>query len=467
MTAVTTRAPAARRTSPMLLPVILAGQFMAVLDVSIVNVAAPTLRADLGATGAGLQFVVSGYTVVYAMLLVTGARLGGLLGYRRLFLTGLAVFTAASLMCGLAPSTGALVAFRLLQGAGAALMVPQVLSLIQITFDGAARGRALGIYATVISAGALVGQALGGLLVTADLFGTTWRPVFLVNVPIGLALLVVGGRALPAAHVRREQGLDLPGMAALSLAVCLLVVPLVLGHEVGWPLWTWVAMGLSVLALGVFPLVERRAAHPLVPGRLLRAPGVVAAASGIFLVMAAYGGYLFTMALHLQGGLGDSALRAGFLFIPAATAFGLTSLNWKRLPARLHRPMIVASAVLTAGGEVALAVALSGGGHGEPLLEISSAAIGAGMAGTYSPLMAVALARVAPADAAGASGLLAMTLQLGQVVGVAAFGTLFLGLAGSAHAHSAHAATVTSLWLAAASLAAGACALPLLRTRRS
>lgn len=290
---------------------------MAVLDVSIVNVAAPTMRTDLGATGSGLQLVISGYTVVYAMLLITGARLGGLIGYRRLFLTGLAVFTAASLMCGLAPSTGVLIAFRLVQGAGAALMVPQVLSLIQVTFDGASRGRALGVYATVISTGAVVGQVLGGLLVTADLFGTAWRPVFLVNVPIGLALLAVGARTLPAAHVRREQGLDVPGLVTLSLAVCLLVVPLVLGHEEHWPLWGWIAMSLSVLAFCAFLVVERRAAHPLVPGRLLRAPGVAAAASGIFLVMAAYGGWLFAMALHLQGGLGDSALRSGCLFIPA------------------------------------------------------------------------------------------------------------------------------------------------------
>ncbi|MEN3538217.1 MFS transporter [Microbispora sp. ZYX-F-249] len=462
MTTVTTRAPAARRTSPaLLLTVILAGQFMAVLDATIVNVAAPTMRADLGATGSGLQLVVSGYTVAYAILLITGARLGGLLGYRRLFLTGLVVFTAASLMCGLAPSIGVLIAFRLVQGAGAALMVPQVLSLIQVTFDGAARGRALGVYATVISVGAVVGQVLGGLLVTADLFGTAWRPVFLVNVPVGLALLAAA-RMLPAAHVRREQRLDVPGLVTLSLSVCLLVVPLVLGHEEDWPLWGWISMGLAVLAFCAFLLVERRAAHPLVPGRLLRAPGVAAAASGVFLVMAAYGGWLFAMALHLQGGLGDSALRAGCLFIPAAAAFGLTSLNWKRLPARMHRPVIVMSAVVTAAGELALAAALAGGGHGEPLLEIAFAAIGAGMAGTFSPLMAVALARVAPADAADASGLLATMLQLGQVVGVAVFGTLFLGLAPSAHA-----AAVTSLSLAAVSLAAGGCALPLLRTRRS
>ncbi|MCT9929297.1 MFS transporter [Planotetraspora sp. A-T 1434] len=460
MTAVATRAPAARRSASWLLTVILAGQFMAILDVSIVNVAAPTMRADLGAGGSALQLVISGYTIAYAMLLITGARLGGLLGYRRLFLTGLVVFTAASLLCGLAPSTGPLIAFRLLQGAGAALMVPQVLSLIQLSFDGASRARALGVYATVISVGAVVGQVLGGLLVTADLFGTAWRPVFLVNVPIGLVLLVAGARLLPSGHVRREQGLDLPGLVTLSLAVSLLVVPLVLGHEESWPLWGWISMGGSVALFGAFLLVERRARHPLVPGHLLRTPGLTAAAAGIFLVMVAYGGYLFSMALHLQSGLGDSPLRAGCLFIPAAAGFGLTSLNWKRLPARLHRPLIVTAAVVTALGELALAAILASGGHGEPLLEIAFAVIGIGMAGTFSPLMAVALAQVAPAEAPDASGLMAMMLQLGQVVGVAAFGTLFLSLTPSAHA-----ITVTEVGLAATSLVAGVCALPLLRRR--
>ncbi|MEW9529732.1 MFS transporter [Microbispora sp. NPDC049125] len=461
MTTVATRtSTTSRRSTSWPLTVILTGQFMAILDVSIVNVAAPTMRTDLGATGSGLQLVISGYTIAYAMLLITGARLGGLLGFRRLFLTGLVVFTAGSLMCGLAPSTGPLIAFRLLQGAGAALMVPQVLSLIQSTYEGASRARALGVYATVISVGAVVGQVLGGLLVTADLFGTAWRPVFLVNVPIGLVLLAAGARLLPAEHVRRENGLDLPGLVTLSLTVCLLVVPLVLGHEEDWPVWGWVSMGASVVTFGAFLLIERRASHPLVPGRLLRTPGVALAAAAVFLVMAVYGGYLFSMALHLQGGLGDSALRAGCLFIPAAGAFALVSLNWKRLPARLHRPMIVVAALVTAAGELALAATLSGGGHGEPLLEITFFLIGAGMAGTFSPLMAVALAHVPPGEAADASGLMAMMLQLGQVVGVAAFGTLFLSLTPSAHA-----ITVTAACLAATSVAAGAFAVPLLRRR--
>jgi EmrB/QacA subfamily drug resistance transporter len=433
---------------------------MAILDVSIVNVAAPTIRTDLGASGSALQLIISGYTIAYAMVLITGARLGGLTGPRRIFLYGLALFTAASLACGLAGSEGLLIAFRLLQGAGAALMVPQVLSLIQVNFEGAARAKALSVYATVLSGGVVAGQVLGGVLVTADLFGTGWRPVFLVNVPIGVALLVVARRLLPRDHVPLEHGLDLPGLVSLSLAVTLLVVPLVLGHEQHWPAWTWASIGASVLVFAVFVLVERRATSPLVPARLLRAPAMLPAAITIFIAMATYGGFLFSYALHLQGGLGDSPLRAGLTFVPAATGFALASLNWRRAPARLHRHVIVGGFVVTALTCLGLALVLRGGGHGEPLLLILLAVYGLGMGIAYSPLLSVGLTHVAPRDAPDASGLMAMMLQLGQVIGVATFGSLYLTLSPSAHAVAA-----TSVVLAVTLIAASATALPLLRRR--
>src|SRR3954469_19910551 len=240
------------------LAVLLLGQFMAILDVSIVNVAAPTLRGDLHASGAGLQMTIAGYTISYAVLLITGARLGDRLGHGRAFRWGLAGFTTASLLCGLAPTTGTLTAFRLLQGVGAALMMPQVMSLIQRTFDGGARARALSLYSAVIACGAVVGQVLGGVIVSADLFGTGWRPVFLVNVPIGLFLLVLAGRSLPADRGESGRGLDPAGVVTLSASVLPFVVPLVLGHEEHWPLWGWVSLGASVLAFAAFVAVERR-----------------------------------------------------------------------------------------------------------------------------------------------------------------------------------------------------------------
>ncbi|GGS83572.1 MFS transporter [Planobispora rosea] len=457
MTAVSTsptRAPALR--SPWLLTIILTGQFMAVLDVSIVNVAAPVIRSDLGASGSALQMIISGYTVAYAMLLVTGARLGGRYGGRRLFLSGLALFTAASLACGLASSAGQLIVFRLLQGAGAALMVPQVLIMIQTNFAGAARARALSLYAAVISGAAIAGQVLGGLLVSADLLGTAWRPVFLVNVPIGLGLLVAGRRLLPASEPGARRPLDLPGLVTLSAAVSLLVVPLVLGHEQHWPLWGWVTMAGSAVLAGVFVAVERRAAAPLAPARVLRAPGVVPSMLAVLGVMATYGGFLFTVALHLQGPLGDSPVEAGLTFLPMAAAFAAVSLNWRRVPERLQRRVIVASFGVAGLGYLALAAAFGGGGHGQPLLAVTLAVTGAALAGTFSPVLGVALTHVAPADASDAGGLFVMVMQLGQVAGVATFGTLYL-------AQGSITATAVALGVTAA--AAGLCALPLLRVR--
>src|SRR6266536_127588 len=190
----------------LMLAVLITGQFMALLDVTIVNVAIPTIHAKLNASGAAIQLVVAGYTITYAMLLITGARLGDLRGHRNVFLAGLATFTIASLACGLAPNTGALVSARFVQGTGAALMVPQILSVIQRQFSGAARTRALGVYAATLASGAVVGQVIGGVLVSANLFGASWRPVFLVNVPVGLAAALLVPRLVPADHVPGGAG---------------------------------------------------------------------------------------------------------------------------------------------------------------------------------------------------------------------------------------------------------------------
>src|SRR5712691_533831 len=226
----------------VLLAIVLAGQFMAVLDASVVNVAAPSIHAGLHASGAGLQLVIAGYTITYAVLLVSGARVGDLLGHRRVFLAGLAVFTLASLGCGLAASTAQLVALRLVQGVGAAAMIPQVLSLIQRTFPGQGRARAMSAYSAVLALGIVVGQVAGGLLISADLFGAGWRPVFLVNVPIGMALMLAGWRMLPAGRGEASRGLDLPGLALLTPAVLAVVIPLVLGQPEHWPAWGWLCL---------------------------------------------------------------------------------------------------------------------------------------------------------------------------------------------------------------------------------
>jgi MFS family permease len=406
---------------------------MAMLDVIIVNVAMPTMGSELHASGAGLQLVIAGYTIAYAVLLITGARLGDLLGHRRVHLAGLALFTVASLACGLAQGTGELIAFRVVQGAGSALMIPQVLSLIQRTFVGEARARALGAYAAVIASGAAAGQVLGGMLVSADLFGTGWRPVFLVNVPVGLVLLAVGSRVLPRDAARtpeRSRGLDLPGLVLLAAAVSLFTVPLVLGQEEDWPLWSWLSLAASVLCFALFCAYEsrlaRRGGAPLIAPRVLRHPGIGLAIFRITAVMALNGGFLFALTLHIQGGLGYTALHAGLTFTPTAVAFGVVGLTWRSWPDMWQRALIPAGFAIAAASVAGVGWVLRDGGNGGPWLYVAFAGVGVGLALSFSPTLTRALATVRPEDAADASGLLATVTQLGQLIGVAAFGTLFL-----------------------------------------
>ena len=454
------------------LAIVLTGQFMALLDASVVNVAAPSIHASLHASGAGLQLVIAGYVITYAVLLVTGARLGDIVGHRTMFLFGVALFTLASLGCGLAGSTGLLVALRFVQGVGAAAMIPQVLSLIQRSFPGPARARPMRLYAAVLAGGAVAGQVVGGLLVSADLWGSTWRPVFLLNVPIGAALLIAGSRLLPRGRGEPGRGLDPAGLAILTPAVLALIIPLVLGQSEHWPAWGWACLAAGGLGLAAFAVVERRVAaaggSPLIPGRVLRLPGVAMGIAALFAVLAVFGGFFFTLALHLQGGLGESALRAGLTFAPAGLAFALVSLNWQRIGGGSQLALIIGGFAANAAGLLALALLLRGGGDGGAWLYLATAVTGAGMAASFSPLMTAVLMRVPVADAADATGVIVTVNQLALVVGVATFGTLYLNLAGRLPLHaaagdfrmaSAHAAAVTCVVLAGGAVAGGTLAL--------
>jgi MFS family permease len=428
-TTVPTGADSTERRRWLMLAVLITGQFMALLDVTIVNVAIPTIREKLDASGAALQLIVAGYTVTYAMLLITGARLGDLRGPRRLFLAGLGTFTLASLACGLAPTTGALITARSVQGAGAALMVPQILSVIQRQFAGGARARALGVYAATLASGAVVGQVLGGLR------------------------------------------LDLTGLVTASGAVLLVVLPLVLGHEQGWPAWTFLSLAAGMLLVGVFVRVERsvaaRGGDPLLDLGVLGAPGLVAGLAALTAAMIGYGGFLFTLALHLQLGLGDSALHAGLTFAPGALAFGATGYWWRRLPGRVHHALTPAGFAVAALAYLGLAVTLQAGTRGGPWLLVLLVLYGIGFGAAFSPLVTQALVQVPPAKAADASGLLTTTIQLSQVLGVAVFGSLFLGLASQPGAHASAAAFSTvERWLAALTLLGVVGALLLARTVR-
>ena len=465
-------APAGASRPGAVLTVILLGYFMAILDVAIVNVALPTIRSTLHSSGAGLQLSVSGYTISYAVFIVTGARLGSRWGHARVFRGGLMLFTLASLACGLSPGTGALVAFRLVQGLGSAVMMPQVLSLIQRTFSGPDRIKAMSLYTAVISGGAVAGQVLGGLIISADLFGWSWRPCFLVNVPVGLIVLAAAGRVLPKDHGEPGRGLDPLGVAVLAPAVLAVVVPLVLGHDEHWPLWGWLLLGASLPAFALFAKVEsrvaRRGGSPVIPARVLRQPGFAVSVGTLFLSMVLMMGLLFALTLHLQGALGFSALGSGVAFVPQAAAVFLVSMTWRRLPERWYVPAVVAGFGLLAVTLLLLAGTLRGGGTGGFDRWVLMTSLGLGLGLAFSPLMGLLISRVPPADAADASGVINTLTQLGQVTGVATVGTLFLDLDGAGTAHSsAHAVTVALCVTAGLAALGAALASRIPRPRRS
>ncbi|HXC83929.1 MAG TPA: MFS transporter [Trebonia sp.] len=477
--AATSSRPAARGPRPgVVLAIVLTGQLMAVLDATIVNVAAPSIHADLHASGAGLQLIVAGYTIAYAVLLVTGARLGDILGHRRMFLSGVILFTLASLGCGLAPSTGVLIGLRFVQGVGAATMIPQVLSLLQRTYTSPGpRARAMSLYAAVISGGAVLGQVVGGLLISANIADSTWRPVFLVNVPVGIAVLSFA-RKLPSGRFDGPRSLDLPGLLTLTPAVLAFVLPLVLGQPLGWPAWGWALLAASVVGFGALRFVERRVAarggQPILPRALLGLPGMATGIAGLFALMTGFGGWLFGFALQLQDGLGDSALHAGLTFAPAAVAFALVSLNWQRVPARYQAQLIMSGFVLNGAGLLGVGLLLGSGGNGGVLVYVVAAIAGGGMAAAFGPLMTRVLSRVPVAIAADASGVIVTVNQLGIVVGVATFGSLYLNLAGKLPAHvsaafalsSAHAYQTTSVALAGLAVVGMVLALGHVRSSR-
>jgi EmrB/QacA subfamily drug resistance transporter len=453
----------------LMLGVLLAGQFMGLLDVMIVNVALPTIGTDLSASGAALQLVAAGYTVSYAVLLVSGARLGDLYGRRRLYLIGILGFTLTSLACGLAPTTGTLIAARFVQGAAAAMMVPQIISIIQARFAGVARAKAFSAYTAVLAVGAVAGQVVGGVLVSADLFGSGWRSVFLVNVPIGIAVAVLLPRVMPVDHSRGVRRLDLLGLAVIVPAVLLVVLPLVLGNEEGWPPWTFVALAVGVALLPVFVAVERRTTRrggdPLLDLRIVRMAGVGSGMATLALLMIAYAGWLFSLAIHLQQGLGASALRSGLTFVPAAGAFGLLGLVWRRIPERVHHTLVPAGQLVAAAGFLAIGLSLQSGTRGGVLLLAALLVVGLGLGAAFSPLLTQSLVQVPPTRAADASGLLTTTLQLSQVIGVAVFGSVFL--AGARHHTpnaSATAISTTMSWLAVVLVVGAGTGLPLART---
>ncbi|MGV9341809.1 MFS transporter [Streptomyces sp. NPDC003688] len=433
--ATTVRAPAAAPTltGPGLLTVLLAAA-LPLVDFFIVNVALPAIGAGLHASEAVLELVVAGYGVTYAVLLVLGGRLGDLFGRRRLFIAGMAAFGVTSLACGLAPDAWSLVAARAAQGASAALMLPQVLATIQATTTGGRRARAMSLYGATAGLSMVVGQILGGVLVAADIAGTGWRSIFLVNVPVVVLGLILAVRRVPDTRSRHPEPVDVPGTVLLAVALLALLAPLTEGRATGWPLWTWLSLAVFPVAAWAFYAVERRADRlghtPLLPPSLFAAPSLRRGLLIIVPFSLGFSGFMFVIALSLQQGAGLGPVAAGLALAPMAVSFLLVSLIGPRLIARFGTRVVATGSALQGIGVllIALAVWLDWPHLGLGALLPGAAVAGAGQALQLPNLMRIVLAEVPAARAGVGSGVLTTTQQASFALGVATLGALFLSL---------------------------------------
>jgi len=419
--------------------ILLIGAFLPMTDFFIVNVALPTIDRDLDASPGMLQLVVAGYAITYALLLVVGGRVGDAVGRRRLFMIGMAGFTVTSLLCGLAPNIDLLVAARALQGAASAMMLPQVLSTIQATTSGHERSRALGMFGATGGLATVTGQLLGGVLVAANIAGTGWRPIFLVNVPVGLLGLAVAARTVPDTKSPDPAPVDAIGTVLLGVTVLGLLIPLTEGRSLGWPVWTVVLLALSPVAGVAFVVaegrLERAGGIPLVPLSVVRVHTVrfgLAMAAPFF---AGFGGFMFVYALALQDGAHFSPLHTGLTLLPMAAGFVVSSLAMPRLVARYERRVITVGALVQAVGLVSMGVVVLATW---PVLPFAAWAVpvfvtGVGQGLVMVPLFRLILSGVPARQAGVGSGVLTTTQQASLAIGVAVIGSLYLTLSPAGH----------------------------------
>ncbi|WP_407286515.1 MFS transporter [Streptomyces sp. BP-8] len=426
--------PATAALTPLGLLTVLLGAALPLIDFFIVNVALPTIDHDLHAGAAMLEMVVAGYGVAYATLLVLGGRLGDTVGRRRLFLWGLAAFGLTSLACGLAPDAATLVGARVAQGAAAALLLPQVLATIQATTTGKRRAKAVSLYGGTAGVSSAVGQVLGGLLVSADLAGTGWRAVFLVNMPIAAAAWLLAARTVPETRSPRPARADVPGTVLLATTLITLLLPLTEGRAAGWPLWSWVLLAVFPFAGAAFLYVERRAERagrtPLVPPSLLRIPSVNSGLAVIVPFSLGFGGFMFVVAVALQNGLHYGPFAAGLSLAPLCVTFFLASLAGPRLVRRFGRRVVIAGSLIQGTGLIALALTVHTSWPGTSVagLAPSMAVLGFGQGMVLPVLLRIVLSELPVAQAGVGGGVMVTTQQSGLALGVATLGTLFLAL---------------------------------------
>ena len=419
--------------------VVLLAFFMDLLDTTIVNVAIPSIQTSLGASYSSIQWIVAGYALTFALFLITGGRLGDIFGYKKLFLSGMAGFVVASALCGFAVSTEMLIASRLLQGFMAAMMVPQILSTIQVMYTTTEERQGVtAFYGALAGVATVGGPIVGALLITGDFAGFGWRSIFLVNLPVGLAALALATYLVPNAKSPNPIRLDLVGVALIVIAMLMLMYPLIEGREIGWPAWTFWSMAGSLLVFALFGWMQvardARGRPTLIVPRLFKARSFV---SGIVLsgsFFAIVTSFFLILTIFLQIGLGYSVLVAGLTGIPFSIGVSVAAgISGPVLVPRFGRGIITAGPVVMAFGFVAFIATIQYFGGAVTPWELAPALLlsGVGMGCIVASVYPFILAEVPIKDAGAASGVTSAVGQIGGAIGIAAIGVIYFGLIGS------------------------------------
>jgi MFS family permease len=418
------------------LPVLLVATFMALFDLFVVNVAAPSIQSSLHSGTAALELVVGGYSFTYAAGMVVGGRLGDLHGHRRLFVLGMAAFAIASALCGLSTTPTELVVARLAQGAAAAMMVPQVLAAITAIFPANERARALSWFGLTIGLGAVAGQVLGGALLRLDVAHLGWRAIFLVNVPIGAIAAPLAWKLLPHTRSDKAVHIDLVGAVGSAVTVGLALIPLVLGRTEGWPLWTWISFALVVPAGVTLVQHQRRlAAHggqPLLDLQLFTSRTFAAGSAVNAAFFAGFGGFILALTLALQAGWHLTPLATGMTYLPLGVAFATASMLGRGLTAKYGARAIVRGMATSIAGYLSLLLLLLiDGTHTRPIeMALPLVLIGIGNGLTIPSLIGSVLATINPLHGGIAAGMLSTAQQFAAAAGVALTGVVFFGVVG-------------------------------------
>lgn len=410
---------------------LLLGNFMNLIDVSIVNVALPSIQRNLGATAAQIEWVSAAYVLAFAAGLLPFGRFGDKFGRKRLFLMGIGLFTLASALCGFALNMPMLIWSRALQGIGGAMMVPQVMAIMHVMFPPEQKARAFALAGVVASLGAVTGPLMGGALITGNIAGLDWRPIFLVNLPIGLFVIVAGLRWIPALSSDRRMRIDWPGIGLFSLAVVLVVLPVIEGALLGWPWWC-VAMLVASLPTGAAfvwrqAILARRGRAQLLPVTLMRNGGFVSGVAMVMLHFSAIPGMFLVLALYLQTGFGLDPMQSGIATAPFPLGIMLGSYVTGRFGTRAMSIRMAVGVGIMLTGMVWLRHVT---GHPpEPFTSVTLigplALCGLGMGLTISPLFQTVLHSVPTHDAGAGSGAMQAFQQVGAAVGIAVVSSLF------------------------------------------